>query len=178
MLSQQWNFRFTFWYLLLISILTYWGCFFFLSFWVFVSDGDDYESENFLEEVLSRSVDMGPCKLANELRWPKKFKEFELLFLYDAFLFLFMNLSESIFLNWIRIFVGTWNVAGRSPIGSLAVDLDDWLNLKDAADLYVLGYVYIDPKKQNSFFNNWALNFNWVFILLCFWRADFRRLYR
>lgn len=40
-----------------------------------------------------------------------------------------------------RIFVGTWNVAGRSPRGSLAVDLDEWLNLKDAADMYVLGYV-------------------------------------
>lgn len=37
--------------------------------------------------------------------------------------------------------MGTWNVAGRSPIGSLAVDLDDWLNLKDEADMYVLGYV-------------------------------------
>lgn len=37
--------------------------------------------------------------------------------------------------------MGTWNVAGRSPIGSLAVDLDEWLNLKDAADMYVLGYV-------------------------------------
>jgi hypothetical protein len=43
----------------------------------------------------------------------------------------------------IRIFVGTWNVAGKSPVGSLAVDLDEWLNLKDAADMYVLGYVII-----------------------------------
>lgn len=42
---------------------------------------------------------------------------------------------------FFRVFVGTWNVAGRSPIGSLAVDLDEWLNLKDAADMYVLGYV-------------------------------------
>lgn len=41
-----------------------------------------------------------------------------------------------------RIFVGTWNVAGRSPVGSLAVDLDEWLNLKNAADIYVLGCVY------------------------------------
>lgn len=40
-----------------------------------------------------------------------------------------------------RIFVGTWNVAGRSPVGSLAVDLDEWLNPQDAADMYVLGYV-------------------------------------
>lgn len=39
--------------------------------------------------------------------------------------------------------MGTWNVAGRSPIGSLAVDLDEWLNLKDTADMYVLGYVTI-----------------------------------
>lgn len=45
--------------------------------------------------------------------------------------------------SYFRIFVGTWNVAGRSPIGSLAVDLDEWLNLKDAADMYVLGYVII-----------------------------------
>lgn len=44
---------------------------------------------------------------------------------------------------YCRIFVGTWNVAGRSPIGSLAVDLDEWLNLKDAADMYVIGYVII-----------------------------------
>ena len=43
-----------------------------------------------------------------------------------------------------RVFVGTWNVAGRSPVGSLAADLDEWLNLKDidhTADVYVLGYV-------------------------------------
>lgn len=35
--------------------------------------------------------------------------------------------------------MGTWNVAGRSPVGSLAEDVDEWLNLKDAADIYVLG---------------------------------------
>lgn len=48
-----------------------------------------------------------------------------------------------------RIFVGTWNVAGRSPIGSLAVDLDEWLNLKDAADIYVLGYVMMKVNTQH-----------------------------
>ncbi|KAL8043978.1 hypothetical protein ABFX02_08G017700 [Erythranthe guttata] len=47
----------------------------------------------------------------------------------------------------LRIFVGTWNVAGRSPVGSLAVDLDEWLNLKDAADIYVLGFQEIVPLK-------------------------------
>lgn len=44
--------------------------------------------------------------------------------------------------NIFRVFVGTWNVAGRSPVGSLAADLDEWLNLReDAVDIYVLGYV-------------------------------------
>ncbi|WCJ20875.1 Type I inositol polyphosphate 5-phosphatase 5 [Euphorbia peplus] len=52
--------------------------------------------------------------------------------------------------NELRIFVGTWNVAGRSPIGSLAVDLDEWLNLRDAADMYVLGFQEIVPLKTRT----------------------------
>ncbi|CBI35009.3 hypothetical protein VitviT2T_022535 [Vitis vinifera] len=51
----------------------------------------------------------------------------------------------SILTNELRIFVGTWNVAGRSPVGSLAVDLDEWLNPQDAADVYVLGFQEIVP---------------------------------
>lgn len=50
----------------------------------------------------------------------------------------------------LRVFVGTWNVAGRSPVGSLAVDVDDWLNLKDAADIYVLGFQEIVPLKAKN----------------------------
>lgn len=50
----------------------------------------------------------------------------------------------------LRIFVGTWNVAGRSPVGSLAVDLDEWLNLKDSADIYVLGFQEIVPLKAKT----------------------------
>ncbi|XP_073057760.1 type I inositol polyphosphate 5-phosphatase 8-like isoform X2 [Primulina eburnea] len=49
--------------------------------------------------------------------------------------------------NELRVFVGTWNVAGRSPVGSLAVDLEDWLNLRDEADVYVLGFQEIVPLK-------------------------------
>ncbi|MCE0482474.1 hypothetical protein HAX54_041271 [Datura stramonium] len=52
--------------------------------------------------------------------------------------------------NELRIFVGTWNVAGRSPVGSLAVDLDEWLNLKEAADMYVLGFQEIVPLKPKT----------------------------
>ncbi|KAB5516280.1 hypothetical protein DKX38_026928 [Salix brachista] len=44
------------------------------------------------------------------------------------------------------IFVGAWNVAGRSPFGSLAVDVSEWLNLKDAADMFQ----EIVPLKTNN----------------------------
>ncbi|KAJ8750104.1 hypothetical protein K2173_014019 [Erythroxylum novogranatense] len=52
--------------------------------------------------------------------------------------------------NELRIFVGTWNVAGRSPTGSLAVDLEEWLNLKDEADIYVLGFQEVVPLKTRN----------------------------
>ncbi|KAF8400651.1 hypothetical protein HHK36_013950 [Tetracentron sinense] len=34
----------------------------------------------------------------------------------------------------LRVFVGTWSVAGRSPMGKL----DDWFILKDANNIYAL----------------------------------------
>ncbi|XP_019185202.1 PREDICTED: type IV inositol polyphosphate 5-phosphatase 7-like [Ipomoea nil] len=52
--------------------------------------------------------------------------------------------------NELRLFVGTWNVAGKPPVGSLAVDLDEWLNLKEAADIYVLGFQEIVPLKAKT----------------------------
>ncbi|XP_044467501.1 type I inositol polyphosphate 5-phosphatase 4-like isoform X2 [Mangifera indica] len=61
-----------------------------------------------------------------------------------------MAMDPCISSNELRIFVGTWNVAGRSPEGSLAVDLDEWLNLKDAADIYVLGFQEIVPLKTRT----------------------------
>ncbi|XP_022774460.1 type I inositol polyphosphate 5-phosphatase 1-like [Durio zibethinus] len=50
----------------------------------------------------------------------------------------------------LRIFVGTWNVAGRSPVGSSVVDLDKWLKPQDAADIYVLGFQEIVPLKTRT----------------------------
>lgn len=46
-----------------------------------------------------------------------------------------------------RMFVGTWNVGGKSPNEEL--NLADWLNSSAPADIYVLGYVckfYLDIK--------------------------------
>ncbi|KAK2996763.1 hypothetical protein RJ639_025962 [Escallonia herrerae] len=61
-----------------------------------------------------------------------------------------MEMDPCISTNELRIFVGTWNVAGRSPVGSLAVDLDEWLNLRDAADVYVIGFQEIVPLKART----------------------------
>lgn len=61
-----------------------------------------------------------------------------------------MEMDACVPRNELRIFVGTWNVAGRSPVGSLAEDLDDWLNLRDAADIYVLGFQEIVPLKTRN----------------------------
>lgn len=61
-----------------------------------------------------------------------------------------LEFDSCISTNKLRIFVGTWNVAGRSPVGSLAVDLDEWLNLKNSADIYVLGFQEIVPLKTST----------------------------
>ncbi|XP_062106741.1 type I inositol polyphosphate 5-phosphatase 8-like [Humulus lupulus] len=82
-----------------------------------LSDGNEDESDEYLDDMLVRSSESDPCTSST---------------------------------NELRIFVGTWNVAGRSPIGSLAVDLDEWLNLKDAADIYVLGFQEIVPLKTRT----------------------------
>ncbi|KAK3149786.1 hypothetical protein QOZ80_3AG0222770 [Eleusine coracana subsp. coracana] len=42
-----------------------------------------------------------------------------------------------------RVFVGTWNVGGRSPSSHL--NLEDWLHTSPAADIYVIGFQEIVP---------------------------------
>lgn len=61
-----------------------------------------------------------------------------------------LEMDPCILTNDLRIFVATWNVAGRSPVGSLAVDLDEWLNVKESADIYVLGFQEIVPLKAKN----------------------------
>ncbi|KAG5550121.1 hypothetical protein RHGRI_015165 [Rhododendron griersonianum] len=41
----------------------------------------------------------------------------------------------------LRMFVGTWNVGGKSPHQGL--NLRDWLRTPAPADIYVLGYVQL-----------------------------------
>jgi hypothetical protein len=41
------------------------------------------------------------------------------------------------FLKYIRLMIGTWNVAGKSP--SDEMDLSEWLCTEEPADMYILG---------------------------------------
>lgn len=106
-------------------------------FWLVSTDNDEQDDEC-MDGFFGRSLDMEPCIRNNELRWAFRF----VYHVID-----FNALQDNTFLGEIiryllcRIFVGTWNVAGRSPVGSLALDLIEWLHLKEPADIYVLGYV-------------------------------------
>ncbi|KAM7496001.1 hypothetical protein LguiA_020415 [Lonicera macranthoides] len=51
--------------------------------------------------------------------------------------------SQVTYVNNYRIFVATWNVAGKSPPSSL--NLEDWLHTSPPADIYVLGFQEIVP---------------------------------
>lgn len=50
----------------------------------------------------------------------------------------------------IRVFVGTWNVGGRLPPDDL--DIEDWLEMEEPADMYVLGLQEIIPLNAGNIF--------------------------
>ncbi|GMH09248.1 hypothetical protein Nepgr_011089 [Nepenthes gracilis] len=43
----------------------------------------------------------------------------------------------------VRVTIGTWNVAGRLPYDDL--EIDEWLCMKEPADIYVLGFQEVVP---------------------------------
>ncbi|CAL5432400.1 unnamed protein product [Camellia sinensis] len=56
--------------------------------------------------------------------------------------------SETLRLQYIntkdvRVTIGTWNVAGRLPYDDL--EIDDWLCMKEPADIYILGFQEVVP---------------------------------
>ncbi|KAG7942899.1 hypothetical protein I3843_15G010900 [Carya illinoinensis] len=50
----------------------------------------------------------------------------------------------------VRVCVGTWNVGGKLPPDDL--DIDDWLNINEPADIYVLGLQEIVPLNAGNIF--------------------------
>lgn len=68
----------------------------------------------------------------------------QLIFDFDIFIFgCVLSLENFLFFSpydvkiMNRMFVGTWNVGGKSPHDEL--NLGDWLNSTEPADIYVLG---------------------------------------
>lgn len=57
---------------------------------------------------------------------------------------------EYIHIEELRLAVGTWNVAGRTPPAHL--ELQDWLEMNDPADIYVLGFQEIVPLNAGNVF--------------------------
>ncbi|KAJ7527800.1 hypothetical protein O6H91_16G071700 [Diphasiastrum complanatum] len=51
--------------------------------------------------------------------------------------------TELVDVQDLRIFVGTWNVAGKSPPTDL--EMTEWLSTKDQVDLYIIGFQEIVP---------------------------------
>ncbi|KAJ3695035.1 hypothetical protein LUZ60_000412 [Juncus effusus] len=58
--------------------------------------------------------------------------------------------SQYINTKELRICVGTWNVGGRVPPDDL--DLSDWLDMSQPADIYVLGFQEIVPLNAGNIF--------------------------
>ncbi|KAI4321386.1 hypothetical protein MLD38_034772 [Melastoma candidum] len=50
----------------------------------------------------------------------------------------------------LKIRVGTWNVGGKLPPDDL--DIDDWIDIGDPADIYVLGFQEIVPLNAGNIF--------------------------
>ncbi|XP_044512218.1 type IV inositol polyphosphate 5-phosphatase 3-like isoform X2 [Mangifera indica] len=50
----------------------------------------------------------------------------------------------------LRIHVSTWNVGGKSPLDDL--DINDWIDINDPADVYVLGLQEIVPLNAGNIF--------------------------
>ncbi|XP_039800094.1 type I inositol polyphosphate 5-phosphatase 1-like isoform X2 [Panicum virgatum] len=50
----------------------------------------------------------------------------------------------------LRICVGTWNVGGRFPPSDL--DIEEWLDMEDPADIYVIGFQEIVPLNAGNIF--------------------------
>lgn len=50
----------------------------------------------------------------------------------------------------VRVAIGTWNVAGRTPNEDL--EIDDWLCTKEPADMYIIGFQEVVPLNAGNVF--------------------------
>ncbi|CAN6346056.1 unnamed protein product [Urochloa humidicola] len=58
--------------------------------------------------------------------------------------------SQYIDVKELRVCVGTWNVGGRFPPSDL--NIEEWLDMKEPADIYVIGFQEIVPLNAGNIF--------------------------
>ncbi|GAB2244959.1 hypothetical protein Droror1_Dr00000452 [Drosera rotundifolia] len=90
------------------------------------ANDDDRDSED------NRSIDSQDCQPRLRRRNSETFRA------------QYVNTKE------IRICVGTWNVAGRAPPDNL--DIEEWLDISEPSDVYVLGFQEIVPLNAANIF--------------------------
>ncbi|GAB2244961.1 hypothetical protein Droror1_Dr00000454 [Drosera rotundifolia] len=90
------------------------------------ADDDDHDSED------NHSTDSQECQPRLRRRNSENFRA------------QYVNTKE------IRVCVGTWNVAGREPPDNL--DIEEWLDISEPSDVYVLGFQEIVPLNAGNIF--------------------------
>ncbi|CAL5095989.1 unnamed protein product [Urochloa decumbens] len=58
--------------------------------------------------------------------------------------------SQYVDVRELRVCVGTWNVGGRFPPSDL--DIEEWLDMEEPADIYVIGFQEIVPLNAGNIF--------------------------
>ncbi|XP_047974360.1 type I inositol polyphosphate 5-phosphatase 8-like [Salvia hispanica] len=100
----------------------------------------DYDPKDFLKRSLKSCSDDGPSTVVPEDLSEEWLMETSNEIERPGFDHLVPPVSPDLDL---RMFVGTWNVGGKTPEDDL--NLNDWLKTKTSADIYVLGFQEIVP---------------------------------
>ncbi|KAL5846117.1 hypothetical protein ACOSQ3_009641 [Xanthoceras sorbifolium] len=100
------------------------------------SDNEEYgQSRSRINEEGGSQVDSNG--ISDTLPWARRRKS-------ETFRAQYINTKE------LRIRVGTWNVGGKLPPDDL--DIDDWIDINEPADIYVLGLQEIVPLNAGNIF--------------------------
>ncbi|ONK80841.1 uncharacterized protein A4U43_C01F22380, partial [Asparagus officinalis] len=91
---------------------------------------DESDNESDVDEEEGNQIENNPCKLRRRNSETLRAQ--------------YINTKE------LRVFVGTWNVGGKLPSDDL--DIEEWLDMEEPADIYVLGLQEIVPLNAGNIF--------------------------
>ncbi|XP_010534125.1 PREDICTED: type IV inositol polyphosphate 5-phosphatase 3 [Tarenaya hassleriana] len=95
-------------------------------------DSDSCSEEEFSSSRVGSNAQDAAAEMASNDGFPRRRRRNS-----ETFRAQYINTKE------IRVCVGTWNVGGVSPQPD--IDIDDWIQINDPADIYVLGLQEIVP---------------------------------